>query len=304
MARLTIKTAFDDYNHWYDGLTKRQVREIQKIYSDSLREVKKNLLFYFDKYGTDGKLDLKDMQKYNRLQGMYEELEKSLNELSKVQSKNLQSLLFDIYDEGYNRTGWVAEQAVGINLRWYRLNTTAIREAIQMPVSGLRLSDLLEKRRREIIWRIRQEVTQGLVRGESYFKTSSRLKEAFSGDYAKAVRVVWTESHRVKEQSHLAATDKLKEKHIRTIRRWVATLDGKTRDTHRDLDGQFEDEKGYFHIRGLKTRGPGLFGVAREDIHCRCTTILVFEGENPQTRMIQGQGISKYITYNEWKKKL
>ena len=299
---LTIKGAFDDFERWYEGFTNRQLKELQKAYKDSLALTKKELEKYYKQFSKKGELTLAEMQKYDRLRKMQKDLDAAILELSRTQAKEVQSLLFEVYSEGYDRMGWLAEQATGINLRWYVLPKDYIKKAIQNPVSGLTLNEILEKNRQEILWRIRQEVTQGLIRGESYFKTADRLKAALEDNYVKATRIVWTESHRCKEQAQLEAMQKLQEKGVEAKRRWVATLDEKTRDTHRALDGQTEDKDGYFHIRGLRTKGPGMFGVASEDCNCRCTTIFVFEGSEPQTRMIQGKGISNYITYSEWKK--
>ncbi len=300
---LTIKGAFDDFERWYEGFTNRQLKELQKAYKDSLALTKKELEKYYKQFSKKGELTLAEMQKYDRLRKMQKDLDAAILELSRTQAKEVQSLLFEVYSEGYDRMGWLAEQATGINLRWYVLPKDYIKKAIQNPVSGLTLNEILEKNRQEILWRIRQEVTQGLIRGESYFKTADRLKTALEDNYVKATRIVWTESHRCKEQAQLEAMQKLQEKGVEAKRMWVSTLDSKTRDTHRELDGQIEDKDGYFHIRGLKTQAPGMFGVASEDIRCRCTTIFVFEGSEPRMRMIQGKGISDYITYSEWKKK-
>jgi len=302
MARLTTNGAFGDFDKWYEGFTNRQLKELKNAYRDSLYDVKKELEKYYKQFSKKGVLTLADMQKYDRLRKMQRDLDAAILELSRTQSKEVQALLSEVYSEGYNRMGWLAEQATGINLRWYQLPKDYIKKAIQNPVSGLTLNEILEKNRQEILWRIRQEVTQGLIKGESYFDTAERLKEALEGNYAKAQRIVWTESHRCKEEAQLEAMQKMQEKGVEAKRMWVATLDDRTRDTHRELDGQMEDKDGYFHIRGLKAQAPGMFGVASEDINCRCTTIFVFEGSEPRTRMIQGKGISDYITYSEWKR--
>jgi len=299
---LTTKGAFDDFERWYDGFTKRQLKELEKAYRESLKVTKEELEKYYKTFSRGGKLTLAEMQKYDRLRKMQKDLDAAILDLSRTQAKEVLTLLSEVYFEGYNRMGWLAEQATGINLRWYVLPKDFIKKAIQNPVSGLTLNEVLEKNRQEILWRIRQEVTQGLIKGESYFDTAKRLKEALEGNYAKAQRIVWTESHRCKEQAQLEAHQRLKEKGVDVKRMWVATLDNKTRDTHGELDGQIDDKDGYFHVRGMTTKAPGMFGIASEDCNCRCAAIEIFEGSEPRTRMIQGKGISDYITYSEWKR--
>lgn len=52
---------------------------------------------------------------------------------------------------------------------------------------------------------------------------------------------------------------------------WQATLDDRTRDTHSELDQRTVPYGGLFTtIRGNSAPYPGAFGVAEEDIQCRC----------------------------------
>ena len=53
--------------------------------------------------------------------------------------------------------------------------------------------------------------------------------------------------------------------------------DDKVRDTHMELDGQVVDvnEKFVVPSTGNSTESPAAFGIAEEDINCRCTLIPV-----------------------------
>ena len=58
------------------------------------------------------------------------------------------------------------------------------------------------------------------------------------------------------------------------VKQWDSTLDGKTRPTHRMLDGQIVDVDGYFKSEsGNKALYPGGFGVPSEDCNCRCALL-------------------------------
>jgi HK97 family phage portal protein len=57
---------------------------------------------------------------------------------------------------------------------------------------------------------------------------------------------------------------------------WLAALDDRTRDTHRDMHGQTVDVGDDFTSPdGARGPAPGQLGEAAEDINCRCTTIAV-----------------------------
>lgn len=62
-----------------------------------------------------------------------------------------------------------------------------------------------------------------------------------------------------------------------------------------EVEEQFESLDGY------KADGPRLFGVASEDIHCRCTTITVVNGISPELRRDNEGNEFPYKIYKEWK---
>lgn len=301
MKKLTYHRAYDEFENWYESLTERQLRQLQRAYGDVLQRVKKEISQFWSKYGKKGKLELSEMMKYGRMDKMKQTLSKELTTLARYQNGEIEQMLFETYKERYNFIGWAAEQFTGVNVNWYTLPKDAIKKALQNPISGLTLNEVLEKRRNEIIWEIQQEIVQNITKGEPYRTTANRLKDTMQNNFNKAQRIVWTESHRVKEQSSLEATQDLKRKGLETKRMWDATLDSKTRPTHQRLDGQVEDENGYFHVGGMKTKGPGMFGIASQDINCRCTTINVFDEKHPDKRYIRGRGVTDYMTYDEWK---
>lgn len=53
---------------------------------------------------------------------------------------------------------------------------------------------------------------------------------------------------------------------------WLSVQDDQTRETHAKMDGQrVEIMREFVSPSGQRTQGPGLFGIAEEDINCRCT---------------------------------
>ena len=52
---------------------------------------------------------------------------------------------------------------------------------------------------------------------------------------------------------------------------WLAALDQRTRETHREAHGQMVGLDQEFTVGEVNTRGPGQTGVASEDINCRCS---------------------------------
>lgn len=78
-------------------------------------------------------------------------------------------------------------------------------------------------------------------------------------------------------------------------------MDKKTRHDHRELDGQTVEVDEKFTIRGHTAEGPRLFGVASEDVDCRCTTIEIVDGIAPEVRKDnETKTVIQYKSYSEW----
>lgn len=57
------------------------------------------------------------------------------------------------------------------------------------------------------------------------------------------------------------------------VKEWDSTMDSRTRDTHVELDGQIRELEEPFEIGGMKAMYPHGFGIASEDINCRCAVL-------------------------------
>lgn len=284
-----------------DRMTRETERQIVKNYRRSLVNIRVDLQKLYDKYGTEGKLTYAEMTRYNRLANLHKTLEKELIDLTGSNGRETKMLAGNAYQESFYRYGYLIEKNLRVGLRYGILNREVIRAAVQNPIGGLTLNEVLEKNRRDIILKVRQEVTQGLVKGESYFKMAGRIKETLGKDAPKALRVARTEGGRAQSLGMTDSLDHAEGRGIQMDRIWVATLDGRTRDSHQSMDGQKADENGYFTLpNGAKTRGPLQSGLASEDINCRCTVIT--DVDEDTVRRVRGEGVQKYKTYEEWRR--
>jgi SPP1 gp7 family putative phage head morphogenesis protein len=204
----------------------------------------------------------------------------------------------------------VREVAVtGDATRLTAIRDTRLRRIAEgmIPPSGDTLTGILVNNLNQELTKTLRVVKQGLINGQSYVKQAQALKETFNGNAYNALRVVRTEGNRLANAGTYLNSEDLKEAGVSIRRQWVATLDGRTRDSHQALDGQYEDDEGLFHIHGLSARYPGDFGDPAEDIQCRCTTIDVVQGLEPTLRRgvnpVTGKSdIASYRDYGKWKK--
>jgi uncharacterized protein with gpF-like domain len=151
-------------------------------------------------------------------------------------------------------------------------------------------------------------VKSGLINGESYARQTKRVKDVFDGNASNTARVIRTEGNRNMNAGAYLNSEDLKAEGVRVRRMWVATLDSRTRDSHQALDGVYEDDNGLWHIGGDSARYPNDFTEPENSVNCRCSTVDVVQGLEPQLRRgidpVTGKSdIASYSTYEEWAKK-
>lgn len=121
---------------------------------------------------------------------------------------------------------------------------------------------------------VRQEISRGIAQELSYQEIARNIKNTTNVDYNKSLRIAKTEGHRIQQESTYNVQVEAIKKGANVVKQWDSTLDGKTRDTHRMLDGQIVGVDEYFKSEsGYKALYPGGFGVASEDVHCRCVLL-------------------------------
>lgn len=100
------------------------------------------------------------------------------------------------------------------------------------------------------------------------------------------MRIFRTESTKMRSEFKIQAQKDLEELGFKVKRRWLHTLynpsnvilDNYTpREDHLIMNGQLEDNSGYFHSPNYDTKAPGMFGIPEEDINCRCDVDFVLD---------------------------
>lgn len=156
---------------------------------------------------------------------------------------------------------------------------------------------------------ISAEISRGIATGQSYAQIAKNLNGVANTKYSNAMRIVRTEGHRIQNASTYDAQQAAKAKGCNVVKQWDSTLDGKTRPTHRELDGQIREVEEYFEAAGKKAKYPGDFNDPAEDCNCRCTTLTRAKwalGEE-ELKTLQDRarffGLDKSDSFADYKKK-
>lgn len=264
----------DDFLKLQEQLDKAIAKKEKGIISDykaALDELRAMMGTAYAKYEVAGVLMFSEMAKYNRAVKMDKEIQAILKDLGKKNAKNTRDIMKLVYTESFDRTKNMVEIATDRKIPGI-IKDEVLKQALENPVHGLKLSRTLEKNRVNIIYTIQQTVEQGLKNGETYGQMAGRLKDSLENDVPKALRVVRTETHRVMEQAKLDSLSNAQAAGLDIVKVWVSSRDERVRSSHTSMDGKIVDYGNDFENpeTGGKGPGPGMMGVAADDINCRC----------------------------------
>ncbi|WP_407399591.1 phage minor head protein [Treponema sp.] len=117
------------------------------------------------------------------------------------------------------------------------------------------------------------ELSRGIASGLSYSEIARNINMASGSGLYNAERIARTEGHRIQQEAFQDSAEDAKAHGADLVRIWSAVLDGKTRETHRMFDGAMAEVGEPFKLNGMEVERPGAFGIASEDINCRCVVI-------------------------------
>lgn len=302
---MTIDKNFRQAEKAAEKLTRQAERELIKAYRESLKEIRAELAYAYEKYAIAGALTMAEMMKYGRLVKLEAAIAKEVALLTGTEARTTKKAIQKVFAESYYRAGWVLETGAEASLSFTLLKPQAVEAAILNPYDLITWPERIKDNARLLVRQIREEISRGIVQGYSYDKTARAVKERMDIGASKAIRIVQTETHRAQSQGTQAAFEEAAEKGLVFKRVWVSTLDGRTRDRHRVLDGQKVDHDQPFKMAGMQAMYPGGFGIAEMDINCRCSVRAEIEGMEPKLRRARDPATGKNvvisnITYEEW----
>lgn len=276
-------------------------KQIRAAYKRTLNDLKKFIGYEFAQYAEDGKLTYDILAKKQNAARFLEEVQQNIDGLSPEMQTEISECVSDIYKLSYEgmtdavlkaAPKTAADALQGLS---FVQPTQVISGVNNKLINKITLNDVLEKNRRNVIYDLKQAVTIGITNGETVDIMSRRVSGVLDGDYKKAVRVVRTEAHRVREMGlsdsarnfdeELQKTDTglrmvkiwrtMKDERVRPNRRYKTKKGWRTTPgsgaNHQKMEGQTILATDMFELTdGHKTVAPGQSGIAAQDINCRC----------------------------------
>lgn len=231
----------------------------------------------------------------SRLELLHINIERILLDLYDGNQMNIYDFLADQYRDGYYRSVFRNQQAIGFGKDFAAVNEDAVNRAVLNSYKRNNYSDTLWQHREHLSDDLRSNMTVGLIRGESLEKMASRISRRMEVSRSNAYRLVRTETAYIYEQAAMKA---YKECGIEKYE-YMATLDGKTSKICRELDGR---------VFWLKDAMPGK-NYPPMHPNCRSTTAAAFdEDEEVIGKRLAKSRSGKYyevpgnMAYKEWHK--
>lgn len=321
---------------------KRLEREIIKIYREAQKELASQIKSVYSKLAGISAEDsgyYNELLKYNRLSKILADVQKTYSgyitkaDLTTVTASKV-AITNNYYRQMY-ASSWadtvtfgalpevVVELSVYGSEEAWKAYTASVKKkfgdgSAYQPKEGT-LASILFNNRRKQQEALRQTITQGLIQGWSEPKMAAAVNEiigrelvkdgkrVYTGGKASAVRIVRTETTRTMNAGSFALSMLLKSQGVKAQKRWLASLDMRTRSAHAGLDGVTIDVDEYFTIGSDRALHPGDFDSVKNNVNCRCTVIDVLPDFEPTSRTgrnpITGKSeLLSWQTFDEWAK--
>ena len=271
---LSNKTYWLKRSEELDTVAKMTEKEVMKklsaLYRDAFRSIEKEVNDFMMKYAVDHKLDYAtvtqmltpiDLAEYNEkiqeLHAMYRDtkseyikieierlkarskitrlraLQDAINvELCKVTHEyqmTLEDTLIGLFSAQYEK----ACELMGVMAPG--IPREAIKKIIEYPYAGKMFSDRIWDNKDALVKYIQQDLTVGIIRGDSIQKMARQLKKDLNVLYYQAERLVRTETNYAMNQAHLKG---YKDSGVVEKYEFLAAHDKRTSKLCRDLDGE------------------------------------------------------------------
>ena len=256
-------------------MEKRTEVEIQEIYQKMLLEIREELEKYEDAEGM-----LKDYQKtrVGELASIEDEVSRIIEENYPEVGEKIQGFGKRIYEETYMYPYKKVLKDYGKSLVAPTLVSGVIERVVDQPVAGMALSQRLYRERERLAKKASVEIAIGKAQGKSSDQIAMGISKDAGISYRNAIRITRTEGTRIAgKATHDSTTDINtlgKDFGVGAKKKWISAKDSRVRASHSSLHGTYADMDGYFtSSSGARTLHPSGFGIAEEDINCRCAIV-------------------------------
>jgi hypothetical protein len=247
---------------------KAVIKRLEQVYAQALKDINSNIEKQMKRYDPEiGDLPQSAIYQIKHQQLLKDQIEGILERMHRDEFNTVAEYLDTCYEDGFVGSVFDLQgQDVPFAMP---IDQESMVRAVQL---DSKISKGLYTRLGEDVdllkARIASQVTRSIATGISYQETAKQLAMQTRVGYNNAVRIARTEGHRIQCQAADDAAHRAKDMGADIAKKWDATLDGRTRESHIAVDGEIREIDEPFS-NGLQFPSDPA-GRAEEVINCRC----------------------------------
>lgn len=317
----------DEGHKLTDKKLEKLIRKLDKVYSQAAKETEVKLNDYMRRFKIkddiklqqvkSGELDYQEWVDWRigqimvgkRWEEMRDTLAEDLTHVDEIATQMVGESMHEVYALNHNFGTFEAEKGSLVDTSYTLYDKHTVENLVKKNPDLLKAPSL--DKNKDLRWNkqnFQSAITQGILQGEDTRKIAKRVALGTSKkDRNAAVRNARTATTNAENAGRNDSYKRAKEMGIKMMQVWLATLDGRTRDSHRSLDGEKIPVGDKWHhpkfSNGLRFPGDPQ-GAAHEVWNCRCTLIAEVEGVDYNLTDISERNNYKLggQSYDEWKK--
>lgn len=277
----------DRAHSWTDWKIEELEKELDKIYARAEKELEDRAQKYFDRFS---KLDEQKRalleagklteEEYNRWKTgkimtgkhwteMKEQTAQDLLKVNQTAASYINDQLPAVYTRNYNQV------VAGINgqIRGYSFDLVDSATVRRLATDD---KTLLPYKYidgvKDVRWntgKVNSEILQGILQGDSIPHLAKRLSKVTEMNRTSAIRNARTACTSAENKGRMDMMEDAEEKGVHVQKKWIATNDDRTRESHMMLDGATIDQDEEFDNGLMYPGDPN--GEPEEVYNCRCT---------------------------------
>ena len=197
----------------------------------------------------DGELDVDEYNRWrrtkvfqsNRYHQMADTLAADMTNTNKIAASVINGYLPEVYAINHNYGTYEVEHGAKVNTQYTLYDRQTVERLMRDEPDLLPMKAKVNVPK-DLIWNkknINSAVTQGILQGEPIDKISQRLAATVTDmSHTSAVRSARTMTTSAENGGRVDSYKRAESMGISMVQVWLATLDGRTRHEHRQLDGQ------------------------------------------------------------------
>lgn len=234
-----------------------------------------------------------------QLSSTLDQVSQAMTEANQVAVAALAGRLPEVYAENANFAAFQVCEASGLDLAFSLVDAPTVQHMLTAGEALFSVPALDVAK--DVAWNRRlmaSQLTQGVLLGESIPKMARRVQRVTGSNIATATRTARTAVTGAECAGRVSSYERARDMGIKLKQEWVATLDGRTRHSHRKLDGVKAEVGGTFP-NGCRFPGDPTARYA-EICNCRCTLVAAVDGFETDDAK-RWSRLPEGMTYEEWK---